>query len=85
MKISISVPKPCHENWNAMTPAADPTTGIDGRHCDSCQHTVMDLTRVSDTQLIDLFRKDAMPKCARLSQGQLDRVITLEADRSRCV
>ncbi len=82
MKISISVPKPCHENWNAMTPAADPTTGIAGRHCDSCQHTVMDLTRVSDAQLIDLFRKDAMPKCARFSQGQLDRVIALEADRS---
>lgn len=82
MKISISVPKPCHENWNAMTPAADGAPGIAGRHCDSCQHTVMDLTRVSDTQLIDLFRKDAMPKCARLSQGQLDRVITLEADRS---
>lgn len=82
MKISISVPKPCHENWNAMTPTADPTSGIGGRHCDSCQHTVMDLTRVSDAQLIDLFRKDAMPKCARFSQGQLDRVIALEADRS---
>lgn len=78
MKISISVPKPCHENWNAMTPALDPTNGIGGRHCDSCQHTVMDLTRVSDAQLIDLFRKDAMPKCARFSQGQLDRVIALE-------
>ena len=78
MKISISVPKPCHENWNAMTPAVDPTNGIGGRHCDSCQHTVMDLTRVSDAQLIDLFRKDAMPKCARFSQGQLDRVIALE-------
>ncbi len=78
MKISISVPKPCHENWNAMTPATDPTTGIGGRHCDSCQHTVMDLTRASDAQLIDLFRTDAMPKCARFSQGQLDRVIALE-------
>lgn len=82
MKISISVPKPCHENWNAMTPAVDPTNGIGGRHCDSCQHTVMDLTRVSDAQLIDLFRKDAMPKCARFSQGQLDRVIALETDRA---
>lgn len=82
MKISISVPKPCHENWGAMSPATDPATGIGGRHCDSCQHTVMDLTRVSDAQLIDLFRKDAMPTCARFSQGQLDRVIALETDRA---
>ncbi len=81
MKISISVPEPCHENWNAMTeqPATD---GITGRHCDSCQHTVMDLTRVTDAQLIELFRKDAMPKCARFSQNQLDRVIALEAERT---
>ena len=78
VKITISVPKPCHEDWNTMTDSPDVRTGIGGRHCDKCEHTVMDLTRVSDAQLIDLFRKDAMPKCARFTQGQLDRVIALE-------
>ncbi|MBK8498621.1 MAG: carboxypeptidase-like regulatory domain-containing protein [Flavobacteriales bacterium] len=77
MRISISVPTPCHENWNAMTPAGT------GRHCDKCQHTVMDLTQASDRQLIDLFRADAMPKCARFTQGQLDRVIALEERSAR--
>lgn len=77
MKISISVPKPCHENWNAMAPADS------GRHCDRCQHTVMDLTRTSDAELVDLFRKDAMPKCARFTQSQLDRVIALEERSAR--
>lgn len=77
MRISISVPNPCHENWNAMAPATA------GRHCDKCQHTVMDLTQASDRQLIDLFRADAMPKCARFTQGQLDRVIALEERSAR--
>ncbi|MBL0129271.1 MAG: carboxypeptidase-like regulatory domain-containing protein [Flavobacteriales bacterium] len=82
MKISISVPEPCHENWNAMIERPTAEKGIEGRHCASCQHTVMDLTRVSDAQLIALFLKDAMPKCARFDQNQLDRVIALETDRT---
>lgn len=83
MKIILSVPTPCHEDWSAMTPEQDAATGISGRHCASCAHTVMDLTRVSDAQLIELFRKDAMPTCARFSQGQLDRVIALEEQTTR--
>lgn len=43
----------------------------------------MDLTQASDRQLIDLFRADAMPKCARFTQDQLDRVIALEERSAR--
>ena len=34
----LLIPKPCHENWDAMTPRDD------GRHCASCSKTVVDLT-----------------------------------------
>lgn len=54
-----------------------------GRHCAKCAHTVGDLTQLSDAQLIDLVRTDAMPKCARFTKDQLDRVIALETDRPR--
>src|SRR5882672_7401434 len=72
MKISITIPKPCHENWEAMTPAAK------GRHCAQCDHTVADLTRASDAELIALFTSDAKPKCARFDPRQLDRVMSPE-------
>jgi hypothetical protein len=34
----LLIPKPCHENWDAMSPRDD------GRHCATCAKTVVDLT-----------------------------------------
>src|SRR5689334_16732797 len=72
MKLTISVPKPCHENWEAMTPAAK------GRHCAQCDHVVADLTRATDAELVALFSSEARPKCARFDPRQLDRVMSNE-------
>jgi hypothetical protein len=69
MKITISVPKPCHENWEVMTPKAQ------GRHCAQCDHVVADLTNATDAQLLALFTSDAKPKCARFDPLQLDRAL----------
>lgn len=69
MRITISVPKPCHEDWSAMTPREQ------GRHCAQCDHVVADLTRTTDAQLVALFTSDARPKCARFDARQLDRVL----------
>lgn len=33
----LHIPTPCHENWDAMTPAGN------GRHCASCNHQVIDV------------------------------------------
>lgn len=33
----LHIPTPCHENWDAMTPAGN------GRHCASCDHQVIDV------------------------------------------
>lgn len=38
----ISIPKPCHENWNAMIPKET------GRFCDSCSKTVIDFTTMNN-------------------------------------
>jgi hypothetical protein len=76
MRIAISIPKPCHEDWNAMTPEKD------ARFCDSCQHSVADLTKATDAELVALFTSDAKPKCARFDPRQLERVLG-EAPSSR--
>ncbi|MBK8225848.1 MAG: hypothetical protein IPK70_01570 [Flavobacteriales bacterium] len=70
MKLTISIPTPCHEDWSAMTPQAT------GRHCAICATTVADFSRLSDAQLIARFEQGGMPKCARFSKDQLDRVLS---------
>ncbi len=70
MRISISVPKPCHEDWASMEPQAQ------GRHCAKCAHVVSDLTRASDAELVALFTSDERPKCARFDPAQLDRALS---------
>ncbi len=81
MKLTISVPKPCHENWEAMSPdpAPDAKSGAKagkGRHCAQCDHVVTDLTRATDAELVALFSGDARPKCARFDPAQLDRALS---------
>jgi hypothetical protein len=46
---SISIPQPCHENWNQMTPVEQ------GRHCIQCSKTVTDFTVMSNNEIINYF------------------------------
>ncbi len=39
--LKLSIPKPCHEDWAAMTPNEQ------GRHCAVCAKTVTDFTQMS--------------------------------------
>ena len=73
MRIAISIPKPCHEDWNAMTPDPGSEAGRAPRFCDSCQHSVADLTTASDAELVALFTSDAKP---------IDRTFFWRIDRS---
>lgn len=75
MRIAISIPKPCHEGWNAMTPHPGSEAGRASRFCDNCQHSVADLTTATDAELVALFTSDAKPKCARFDPRQLERVL----------
>ncbi|WP_290840557.1 carboxypeptidase-like regulatory domain-containing protein [Flavobacterium sp.] len=71
----ISIPKPCHEDWNAMT-AVDK-----GRFCSSCQKKVHDFTQAPDTAILEIIRK-SQDVCGRFHISQLDRKLVEPSQKS---
>lgn len=60
----ISIPQPCHEDWQQMTPVAQ------GRHCQSCCKTVMDFTAMSNADIIGYLATHSNT-CGRISGPKL--------------
>lgn len=68
--IAISIPKPCHEDWNKMTPDAK------GAFCASCQKSVYDFSNKTDQEIISVFEKEEKGKvCGRFAPSQLSRPV----------
>lgn len=67
--IKISIPTPCYESWQEMTPVEK------GRFCNSCQKAVTDFTVMNDQQIIDFIKKHPGSHCGRFLPGQLNTPI----------
>jgi len=69
--LKISIPVPCHEDWDKMTP--DHT----GRHCSSCAKSVVDFTGMSDDEVKHFFlnKKEDERVCGRFKQTQLHSIV----------
>lgn len=66
----ITIPKPCHEDWNAMTPKEK------GRFCSSCAKTVVDFTEKSKKEIQDFFNTNKNKKvCGHFNRKQLDSIV----------
>jgi hypothetical protein len=73
--IMLSIPNPCSENWNKMTPQEK------GRFCDTCQKCVVDFTAMTDAAVLDYFNKNNGKICGRFDKRQLDRVLIINDKR----
>ncbi len=71
---SITVPKPCQENWAAMSPAEK------GRFCSACQETVRDFTRATDREIAAEFGNGTV--CGRFLTTQLNRELIIPQQKS---
>ena len=68
----ISIPKPCHEDWNSMTPDAN------GKFCNSCSKSVVDFRAKTDAEIhaIMMERKDQRV-CGHFKTTQVNRHLAL--------
>lgn len=64
--MKLTIPKPCHENWDEMTPNEK------GRFCSICSKTVKDFTKLSDVEIIHDLSLDSNV-CINASSHQLNR------------
>lgn len=77
--MKISIPQPCHENWQEMTPNEQ------GRSCASCQKTVVDFTTWPDEAIFNFFMLNQAKTCGRFTSTQLNKVLSPQPKRQRHV
>ncbi|NJB36614.1 carboxypeptidase-like regulatory domain-containing protein [Croceivirga sp. JEA036] len=65
MRIQLSIPNPCSENWNQMTPTQQ------GAFCQSCAKEVIDFTKTSTQELARKVNKGERI-CGRFKAAQLN-------------
>lgn len=71
----IQIQTPCSEDWNAMTPNEK------GSFCQSCAKDVLDLTKMSNTEIHSvILQNEHQSICTRIQNTQLDS-LNLEYER----
>ncbi|HWY97833.1 MAG TPA: carboxypeptidase-like regulatory domain-containing protein [Bacteroidia bacterium] len=74
--IKILVPNSCLEDWDNMSPNEQ------GRHCISCDKTVIDFSLFTDKQLIEFLNKTTGKICGHISPWQLNRELVYVEPRN---
>lgn len=64
----IYIQKPCHENWNKMTPDEQ------GRHCGACNKVVQDFTKMKTEEIIETLKNTQGEVCGRVGVQKLTPV-----------
>ncbi len=67
--IKLTVPNPCSEDWNGMTPNEE------GRFCLKCNKTVIDFSTFSDKELYSFFLNSKGSFCGNFNSYQLEKLI----------
>jgi hypothetical protein len=76
MKHKTTIPKPCHESWDKMTPNEN------GRFCLSCSKIVVDFTSMLPEEIQHYFIQNQNEKiCGKFKKSQLDAITIQIPDR----
>ena len=68
--LMLSIPKPCLYSWDDML------INEKGRHCNSCNKSVIDFSILSDEEIKNYFTKNKGEEiCGRFENKQLERII----------
>ena len=70
-KIAITIPEPCHEDWNKMNATEK------GKFCSICTKEVIDFTSNSDEEIVKHFTNHGNT-CGRFLETQLDRKLIVD-------
>jgi hypothetical protein len=71
-QLILSIPEPCHEDWQQMTPTQQ------GRYCNACAKQVVDFSAMSDAELLHYFSNLQNENvCGRTYPDQLERTIAM--------
>lgn len=63
----IIIPKPCNKGWDNMTP------NTNGRHCDTCDKTVVDFTQMNKEEIKSYFiQKSGTKICGHFKASQVE-------------
>ena len=65
--MKITIPKPCHENWETMTQEQK------GRFCSVCSKTVRDFTDASDEEIVQTLSGSSENICGKFYASQMNR------------
>jgi hypothetical protein len=77
-KYNVSIPEPCHEDWDKMKPAEQ------GRFCQSCCKVVVDFTSKTTNEIVDyLLAAGKKSVCGRAYDEQLSLVPVRKSPKSR--
>jgi hypothetical protein len=67
-EIKVSIPVPCHEDWNKMMPDEK------GAFCGKCAKTVVDFTKKTVEEIADyLLEQSGKKVCGRFTSDQLEK------------
>jgi hypothetical protein len=65
---TLKIEKPCSQNWDSMY------TNAAGKYCHQCSKNVIDLTKLSDTEILAIIKRTNGELCGRITKKQSERV-----------
>jgi hypothetical protein len=63
--LSLSIPEPCHENWDKFIPTDT------GGFCNACNKNVIDFTHAAEADILNFFKHKPEHACGKFRTSQL--------------